>query len=629
MCGIAGIFHFAPVSDQDGKQLAALLAMMNAVAHRGPDQDGIFADEGCLLGHRRLSILDLSESGRQPMVYADRYVLVYNGEIYNYLDLRRQLTAAGYHFLSDSDSEVLLAAFAHWGPDCQQYLSGMWAFLIYDRQNRSLFVSRDRFGIKPLYYWISPAGLVAFASEIKQFTVLPGWQAKANPQRLYDYLAWNLIDHTDETLFNGVFQLPGGSCVTLSRPDLSLSGRLSPKIWYRPEPQAFDGDRLAATAQFQSLFEKAISEHLQADVPVGSCLSGGLDSSAIVCMIHHLRKIERQLTFSAIFPGTTLDESTYIQAVVKKCSLEGHTTLGRPEELIDVLPRLIWHQDEPTGSASVYVQWQVFALAAEHGVKVMLDGQGADEVLGGYHYFIARLLTQTLQAGRFGDYLTLQRSVQAFYGYKLWQILRWSLNLLLPEWLRQPLRRHLGLASARPAWLAGERFGIVPGDPKRPFEKDARNLKELSQSEVAHTRLPMLLHREDRNAMAHSIEARVPFLDHHLVEFLLGLPDEIRLHQGQTKHVLREAMQPLLPEIINQRRDKLGFEPPEASWMRQLPAAWLQKQVVSAYEQSSGLLEPSVIKTCDQIIHQERPYDNLLWRVINLGLWMENFSVRF
>lgn len=627
MCGIAGIYFF---DGQGPSGLGLIQRMMELAAHRGPDQTGCFEESGSLLGHLRLSIIDLSESGRQPMFYRDRYVLVYNGEIYNYLPLRRELEALGHVFVSQSDSEVLLAAYAQWGPDCQTRLAGMWAFLLYDRRQQTLFVSRDRFGIKPLYYWVSPEGFVALGSEIKQFTGLPGWHPRVNAQRLYDYLNWNLTDHDEQTLFAGVHQLPPGACLTLARP-LAPGARLPLRQWYILRPQAFTGDRPTAVKAFGELFGETVREHLQADVPVGSCLSGGLDSSSIVCMIQQLRSQQAtpgaQHSFSAVFPGSVLDESGYIEAVVAHCGVTGHQTLCQSELMPELLPRLIWHQDQPTGSASVYVQWQVFALAAAAGIKVMLDGQGADEVLGGYHHYLAHLLTGSLISGDLPAYLALSRSVQGLYGYSSRQTLQWSLNLLLPDWLRQPLRRRLGHAGLEPDWLDSSRFGIVPADPYQALTAAAGDSTAASRIDLCHTRLPMLLHWEDRNSMAHGIEARVPFLDHRLVEFALGLPAEIRLHQGLSKYVLREAMAPLLPDAVNQRRDKLGFEPPEADWLRQLPAAWLRGCIETAYQRGNGLLRPAMRAQAEAMIKGEKPYNSLLWRWLNLGLWLERYDL--
>ncbi len=455
MCGISGIISSTLLP----KHL--LQTMTDCIRHRGPDDEGFVfwsrsGDEVILrgghdtpdavfiadlpytpssrdghettfflgLGHRRLSILDLSPLGHQPMCTQDgRYWIVFNGEVYNYIELRSELEKLGHTFISRTDTEVILAAYAQWGEGCLSRFNGMWAFAIYDCKARTLFLARDRFGVKPLYYWTSPDGFFAFASEIKQFTVLPGWQAKLNGQRTYDYLVFGITDHTEETMFSGVFQLRPGHCVTLAVDDgsvVSPGKSLSTRAWYELRPRPFAGSFDDAAREFRDLFEQSISLRLRADVPVGSCLSGGLDSSSIVCVLNEfLRKQgvqSLQKTFSACSDVDRFDERKWIDLVVGKTGVDAHYVYPALDRLFEESPAITWHQDEPFGSTSIYAQWCVFRLAAQNGVKVMLDGQGADEQLCGYHIYFGPHLASQLKRMRLGELLSDFSSLQRIHG---------------------------------------------------------------------------------------------------------------------------------------------------------------------------------------------------------------------
>ncbi|HOV68299.1 MAG TPA: asparagine synthase (glutamine-hydrolyzing), partial [Methanoregulaceae archaeon] len=399
MCGISVIVY-------TGNGLfmldSSLQAMNAAIRHRGPDDEGfaLFCDDGepvlfggadtpenvltttfpyspkvrdgapvqgpvrVALGHRRLSILDLSPAGHQPMCTPDRrYWIVYNGEVYNYRELRTELEGAGHTFRTGTDTEVILHAYVAWGRDCMERFNGMFAFVLYDRETRTIFAARDRFGVKPLYYWRSPDGFIAFASEIKQFTVLPGWEARLNHQRAFDYLAYSLLDHTNETMFAGVLQLRGGEAVEFGVD--TVPDPLPVYRWYKYtfEPDRSRREYEEACARFRELFTDSVRLRLRADVPLGSCLSGGLDSSSIVCVVNDLLmaagKKEVQRTFSATSDVKQFDESEFIRAVVEEREIEAHYVCPSIDDLLGELDRIIWHQDEPFGSTSIYAQWSV------------------------------------------------------------------------------------------------------------------------------------------------------------------------------------------------------------------------------------------------------------------------------
>lgn len=672
MCGIAGYFSINP-------QPASIVGRMtDLIRHRGPDDEGFLlfddlatsplicggqdtpADAyrantayapkeqlGTLgehpvmlaLGHRRLSIVDLSPLGHQPMSYADgRYWIVYNGEVYNHIELRAELEKAGHLFVSHSDTEVILAAYAQWGEACLSRFNGMFAFLIYDSVSTTLFAARDRFGVKPFYYWVSAGGVIAFASEIKQFTVLPGWQAKVNPQRAYDFLNWSLIDHTDETLFTGVFQLRGGQALKLNIKDVvtampEAGSRLAVYDWYKLGSRTFDGSAQEAAKAFREHLFDSVRLRLRADVPVGSCLSGGLDSSSIVCVLNSILQEKDahalQKTFSACADIKRFDEREFIDDVVRHTGVEGHYVYPDLSNLFSTCEKITWHQDEPFGSTSIYAQWEVFKLAAQNGVKVMLDGQGADEQLAGYHPYFGVRLARLFKTGHWLAFYREIRAIRAVHGYSISWVMQQALNNLLPEALRQPLRGLAGKPTVVvPDWLNINVLGAQAGDPFRKSTAKIRSVMELSYSQLTASNLQMLLHWEDRDSMAHSIESRVPFLDYRLVEFALGLPEEFKISDGITKRVMREGMRGILPETIRNRMDKVGFVTPEEVWLREQCPDQFRKALREAVESSQGVLNENANLLLERMISGDAPFNFLIWRMISFGVWMRVFSVK-
>lgn len=669
MCGLAALFAL----ERRPELAEHLRAMLDPIRHRGPDDEGWVAFAGddlpavagggadtpaacyaaslpyapvshpvlprtasAVLGHRRLSILDVSPAGHQPMSFGNgRYWIAFNGEVYNYRQLRRDLEALGHGFLSNTDTEVVLASYAEWGPTSLERFEGMFAFVLLDREAGVAFAARDRFGIKPLYYWLTPERTLAVASEIKQFTVLPGWQPRLNRQRAYDFLAWSILDHTDETMFLRVFQLRPGHSVLLDlrRPlDVEPDGRLASREWYRLKAAIFEGGMPDAAWRFRELFDHSVQAHLQADVPVGSCLSGGLDSSSIVCtasaLLAHNGGDARQHSFSACSAIEQFDERTYIEEVVRHTGVEAHYVYPDLDSLIAELDRITWHQDEPFGSSSIFAQWSVFQLAAGQGIKVMLDGQGADEQLAGYpHYHGARFATLFRQL-RWTELAREMRATSALHGQGRFWSAKFLADAVLPEALRHRLRAIAGKDKMIPPWLDLERLGARAGDPMRAMSAAPLSIGELSYQQLTRTNLQMLLHWEDRDSMAHSIEARVPFLDHRLVEFALGLPDAYKLHRGVTKRVLREALRGVLPEAIRGRMSKLGFATPEEYWVRQQAPAWFAAAMDDAIDASDGVLRPSARNYFDEVINGRRSFDFSIWRMISFARWLRRFDVK-
>jgi asparagine synthase (glutamine-hydrolysing) len=593
------------------------------------------------LGHRRLSILDLSAAGHGPMSYQDgTFWITYNGEVYNYLELRRELQAKGYTFHTATDTEVVLVAYAEWGPACLFRFNGMWAFAIWDAGKRQLFCARDRFGIKPFhYYW--DGQLFAFASEIKALLAHPDIPRRPNDAIIYDYLALGSLDHTNETFFEGIRRLPPSHCLLF---DLDRDSLRIQRWWDIEVNPALDDDCLTEDrqlAQFRGLLTDAVRLRLRSDVPIGTCLSGGLDSSSIVCLANHLmleegavpRELvgERQKTFSACFDDPAIDERPYIQQVIEHTGAESNQVFPQGGGgLWEDLERLVWHQEEPFGSTSIYSQWSVMRLAQQCGVTVLLDGQGGDELLAGYHHYLGPFLAQTVRAQ--GPWITLQtvQAVSAATGQSTALLLGLGLYNSLPG-VAQRVIVNLGNARFRTNPTVSE--SMLQPSFKRQFAERRlvhskhlgyHNLAERLYQDVFVHSLPALLRYEDRNSMAFSLEARVPFLDYRLVEFCFSLPVTQRIRDGWTKWVLRQAMDGILPEQVRWRRSKLGFATPERQWLQE-GIGWVRQ----LFNQGEVLSEPYLHRQAIRRIRNS-PGNGLfnipgLWRMVNLEVWLRAF----
>jgi asparagine synthase (glutamine-hydrolysing) len=628
MCGIAGFIRVGEAVDA-----SELLQMTALIEHRGPDGQGTFIEGPLGLGHRRLSIVDRSDAGRQPMTYRDRYVITYNGEVYNHVELRRELESKGHRFHSRTDTEVILAAYDEWGDACLSRFNGMFAFALYDRARKRVLLVRDRFGIKPLYYWSQGPGAVCFASEVKQFSALKGWRPAPNRNRLLDYLLWGVTDHTDDTMFSSVFQLRAGCGAVLEWGSGRLSGLLeSGKLetfrWYELPDSRDDGHK--AASRFGELFEDSVRLQLRADVDVGSCLSGGLDSSSIVCVANRLLKstggTPGQKTFSACSQDPALDEREHVEEVVRATGVDAHYVYPDVGNLEKVLDRLIWHMDEPFGSTSCYAQWEVFALARANNVPVMLDGQGADEQLAGYHGYFAARLAGLFRSCRIPSLFREISGMKRLHGYGWGRSLAYLANGILPLRLRDWARGRLGRDNEAPSWLKEHRE--LPGDIRGLlYSEDWGDMRQLSRTKLLASHLPMLLRWEDRNSMAHSIEARVPFLDHRLVELVLSFPDSTKIHGGVTKLVLREAMEGVLPEKTRTRMDKKGFVTPEREWIANKWGTFADAALDAANHMKSLVNPEALARTVRRQIEGYKPFSLLPWRLICLNAWFKRFSL--
>ena len=658
MCGISAVVTFKPI------EVKSLIDMNDLIIHRGPDGGGfvLFNNEvvsicgtensdyaynssytpQCninrvnastkfefALAHRRLAIVDLSASGHQPMLKHDNWI-TYNGEVYNYIEIREELIGLGHVFTSESDTEVILAAYKEWGIVCLHKFNGMFAFVLYDKIKHCFFVARDRFGVKPLYYYQNEYGLF-FASELKQFTVLPGWEAKLNHQRTHDFLVHGLTDHTNETLFAGVKQLRGGeySIVDLYRPF-----EVKHTKWYRlsKHEQLLSYDN--ASKKFEKIFRDSIKLRLRSDVEVGSCLSGGLDSSAIVCVM--AEELSRQgkttellKTISACSKHKAFDESEYVDEVNLVTHAKSFKCYPELEQLFNQLDQITWHQDEPFGSTSIYAQWSVFALAKDKKLKVMLDGQGADEQLAGYQgLYFQVLLNQLLNSGKVIQYIRELYYLHKHHGFNVKNGLFKSIMNLFPVKVKLVIGKVLGKNKYKTSWLNNSILKCINLDPFKQTGMDSSNIQNTLHAQLISNNVSMLLHWEDRDSMAHSIESRVPFLDYRLVEFLMSMPYDYKIKNGITKLIMRNGLKDILPHKINNRMSKLGFVTPEEIWVKENPELFRCK-LIEAVDQSLGVLNKSIVLTMfDEIIAGQRSFDFWMWRLISFGNWMQVFKVK-
>ena len=608
MCGICG-FYDPDHRQRDG---AALLQKMNAAQkHRGPDDEGVYLDGPVGLGHVRLSILDLTDAGHQPMLGGDRYALVFNGEIYNYIELRQELEQAGYRFATATDTEVVLAAYDHWGEDCQNRFNGFWAIALYDNRTQELFLSRDRYGVKPLYYTEKP-GCFLFASEIKTLLQDSNVPRLANDKVIFDYLVNGFVDCTAETFFDGIMRLEAGCSLRLEQ-----DGKKTYRRYYTlPYKETLIGEAGDKEAQaFRQLFQQSVRLRLRADVPVGSCLSGGLDSSAIVCessrQLREQGAKEIQKTFSSCYQGDPNDERAYIDAVVRQTGVEAHYTYPTGDTLFRDLDHLIYTQDEPFVSTSMYASYCVMKLAHENNTKVLLDGQGADEILCGYRkarvYYIKRLLS----AGK------LARAAKEIAWYLPY--MRKGKNVSLLADLNM-IRQFLGKSSSgdiRHRYLEGQ-FA------KRRLTNSYADNERFLLNDFDRIVLPALLRYVDRNSMAFSIEDRLPFLDYRLVEYTMGLPLNAKISDGYSKAIMRRALD--MPEVIRRRRDKIGFYTPENSWMAAHSAEYRAVFTATDFRARRYIDPEKIAADWDSLT---RGKDDIgLFRYICLEKWMRIFDVQ-
>jgi asparagine synthase (glutamine-hydrolysing) len=606
MCGIAGELRF------DGKRsdLAATKIMCDAQIHRGPDDEGYYSRGPVSLGIRRLSIIDLTK-GIYPLENEEGTIrLVFNGEIYGFDTLRAELERCGHTFRSKTDAETLVHSYEEWGTKCLEKLNGMFAFALWDEREQLLWIARDHFGIKPLYYHKNDR-FFAFASEIKPLLARPDVRRRPNERVIRNYLRSARVDDTAETFFEGITRLLPAHQLLL-RP----MGTVKPERYWTPKiSRQLNGDASAREAETtRQLFLDAVSRQLVSDVPVGTCLSGGIDSSSVVFAIRRVHPKgsastgEWIKTFSAVFPGYPIDETKYARTVCDAARAEQNPVEPTADELWRDLPDLVRCQEEPFSSTSIYAQYRVMKSARERGVTVLLDGQGGDELLCGY---IPLYLHYLLMLRKLGSY-----------------------HRLLIEGVRS---RDLTGPLVRPHVLAYFRRLLTYGrslvSRAKPAMSKTRTKARVSEDDLPGVLesltsvhgLPALLRYEDKNSMWHSIEARVPFLDRPFFEYVAALPLDRKLRDGWTKHIFRRAMSGVLPEEIRLRRSKIGFETPEKKWIEKELRGHLQEFFSSSDLRASRFYNADALR---KLLAEPRltvDETRRIWRTLNLELWFQEF----
>jgi len=599
MCGITGIISKKRINKN------IIEPMTDTIIHRGPDGFGYFYDENFAFGHRRLSIVDLSEAGHQPMEYLDRYVITFNGEVYNHLELREELEKNGYIFQSHTDTEVIMASYDFWGVDCLKKFNGMWAFVIYDKQKGKYFMSRDRFGKKPFYYYKS-ADTFIFASEIKVILSHPIVDAKPNIQFLNNYFNTFTKEHIKETAFGNIFRFDFASYFEGSLDE--LLGSFEQKKFWEIKPnlshEKFDETKAKEYAkQYYELLEDAVRIRLRADVKVGSALSGGLDSSSIVYLVNKLLKEqgkeELQETFSSVYKsdGTQeCDESYFIDMMANKLGVHSNQIEPKEADIPKEIEKMIWHLENPPEN-SLMSSWHTFKLVASTDVKVTLDGQGADEQLAGYLPYLLNYISSL----SFIDMINESKKCFSLPNAKKYVLVGLCLGLYRN--------------------ILGENF--LKFTIKKIFKKDFETNLNQKLADDTMTNLLTFIHYADHTSMAFSIESRMPFMDYRLVEFLATVPACYKMRNGWTKYVARLAFDGKLPDEVNWRPDKMGWPIPEKKWFEGSLKKWFFDKI----DECKICKELHFVNTSRQFAKNVKQVNLSIWQAIFIKNKLNNLHI--
>lgn len=602
MCGISGIINknYNYVNKNEIKNINDL------ISHRGPDDEGFFFEKNFAFGHRRLSILDLSSDGHQPMNYLNnKYTITYNGEIYNYIEIREELLASGYNFNSHTDTEVILASYDKWGEDCVNRFNGMWSFAIYDKEKRIIFCSRDRFGVKPFYYTEINNKFV-FGSEIKQ--LLNFFEERyINKKILMDYLVIGYEDHTNETFFDNIFKLEQSHNLIYNLETNTFEIKKYYNITFDNKLNNLNKEESIELLS-QRIYD-SVSLRLRSDVKVGTCLSGGLDSSSIAAIAgkkYFDKKNEKFIAIHAKSFEKKKDESNLAKDVSNFCNLDLKIVEPSKEDFINNINDVVYTQEEPFGSPSIFMQYFVMKKAKELGCPVLLDGQGGDEILLGYErYYPAYILSQNF-ISMFKSFfnssknskLTIKQLISYFIYFTNYKL---------------RLKRLIKKSS----FIKKEYLSLVSENILKENSEKYLNIFDLQQMEIFKTQMPHLLKYEDKNSMRQSIETRLPFIDFCVLETALSLNNNLKIKDGWTKYILREIVNNLLPKNIVWRKNKFGFESPSETWL-------------SAYENEikNSIINSKILRVfCNDI-----QFDNLdqkqIWKLYNISKWEEVYDIK-
>jgi len=668
MCGISGIVG---LKDRRESYLRVLPSMTQALKHRGPDDEGWvffsqnkilkvagedapkeihelkekYAPNGSLadldnefsiaLGHRRLSIQDVSLLGHQPFCTDDEnYWITYNGEIYNFHELRDELSSKGYGFKTNTDTEVLLNAYLEWGEECVRHFNGMWAFVIYDRADNILFGSRDRFGVKPFYYILND-DLFAFASEYKALLKIPTLEKKLNPVAVYDYLVLGKTELEEEGLVKDIFELMPAHSFRFDLNNSTLKKWKYYSLEFNAKWQQFNRHTFSKYSQdVRELIINAIRLRLRSDVSVGSCLSGGLDSSTIVCVINHLLSQEPikqvgdvQKVFTACYSDCKEDERSWAKIVVDNTQTSWHQTFPKPEELINELEDLVYTQDIPFFSSSTYAQYKVMQLAHNNGIKVTLDGQGSDELFAGYSPQFTSFIAEAFKNFSLGTICNNLTHLDNSFANA--EMLTGYPAKIIAANLFSGYFKNKGFISARKEfqYINDEFWDEHKKRLNYLISSLPTSLNKLLYSQFTGPDLKALMRTGDRNSMRFSIESRVPFADDvNLIEYVFGISSAYKVRNGQSKYLLRDSMKDMLPTEIAHRKDKLGFATPEKQWFQQLKDPL--KEMVSSNQNDEYINWTELNKNWDAVFNRSVEVSTIrLWRFINFAVWRRVFNI--
>jgi asparagine synthase (glutamine-hydrolysing) len=604
MCGISGIINLSG-EEVDQNQLKI---MNDLVAHRGPDGEGFYVDSIIGFGHRRLSIIDLTTQGNQPMHYMDNLTITYNGEIYNYIEVKEKLSDAGYIFNSKTDTEVVLAAYDYWGEECVQYFNGMWSFAIHDKKSEKVFMSRDRFGIKPFYYKKTSFQFL-FGSEIKQLLNIK--ENKGNESIILDYLILGYEEHTSDSFFDGVNKLPAGHNIIYSTKDNTFQT----KPYYTLDVNDLDPLHSIEDAvnEYKSTFLSSIELRLRSDVNVGSSLSGGLDSSSIVTLASKEYFLQTKQNFNAFhinyIENQKKSELSFVKELNEMLPLNLCVINVEDHDIVDKIDRVIKIQEEPFGGPSVILQNILMEKVKEENCPVLLDGQGGDETLLGYERYYVEIFWSLPFFSKFSFFFEVVRKSKlntlTFVKYIIYFKIKWIRK-------QRVIRQNKGLYNDKTitSWKKSLNNKI----------KVFSSVFELQRNELFSLQLPHLLKYEDKNAMSYSIETRVPFVDHRNVETALSIDSELKIKNGWSKYILRKIMDKIMPDSLVWRKDKIGFELDEDHFFKIIEKEFFELLIES--EIAKKLLSKN--QNADSL---RRLSTRHKWRLYNLIKWEKEFNV--
>jgi asparagine synthase (glutamine-hydrolysing) len=632
MCGINGILALngarTPAHEAELRQ--AVESMNAAIAHRGPDGGGVYSHRALAFGHRRLSIIDLSDNAAQPMFNEDgTVVLVFNGEIYNFVELVPELTRRGHRFRSHSDSEVIIHAYEEWGPECVTRFNGMWAFALYDARRELLLASRDRFGVKPFYYHLSPERF-CFSSEIK--AVLRAADARdANAGKVYDYLAYGYKTNNAETFFRDVQELAPATNLVIERGKLK-----SRKYWTLPDAAAeprtgVSIDELAG--QFRDLLTDAIRLRFRSDVPVAILLSGGLDSTAIARVVEDLAEAgvldyTSVKAFSAAFPGYHYDESDIVRRFVEGCRhIKLQQVFPGADELTGLVESIAYALGEPVFSTTVFAHYRLMREVHADGTKVVINGQGSDESFAGYdRYYLGYVLLDKLLS-KPSEVVPQARAMHSVLGYSYTYIMKQLAKAVLPRRYASRLRGKYqeGVIPCLAPNFVATNYGYLRNG--RRISLTPRNFDSYLRDQLEFYGFNQILHYEDHSSMAHSIEIRSPFVDYRLMEFAFSLPSHAKYDRGESKRVIRRALADRLPREVIECRRKIGFATPFNQWLSQPRFRSLVNDIIgSAAFGNRSIWNARMLR--ERFAQPERFPDFPFWRILNLELWARAYDVQ-